>query len=54
MAADAPDPIANTAMFRAFADGSEAAPKRGRTGLLLGGAVVAVLLLALLGWLVLG
>ncbi|SCL66202.1 hypothetical protein GA0070606_4275 [Micromonospora citrea] len=50
------DPSGNTAAFRAFAETAEPEAPAGasRTPLLVGAAVVAVVLVALLAWLALG
>ncbi|MEH1100230.1 hypothetical protein [Micromonospora sp. CPCC 205561] len=51
-----PDPSGNTEAFRAFAHTAapQAPARASRTPLLVGGAVVAVVLVALLAWLALG
>ncbi|MBI3688706.1 MAG: hypothetical protein HY241_15475 [Actinobacteria bacterium] len=54
MAADAPDQIGDTQMFRAFADGPDPVVAGSRnTGLLVGLALLTVLVLSVAGWLLL-
>lgn len=52
MADDELDPIASTQMFRAFAErAEERAPTRKAVGLMVGGLLVLVLVVAVGGWL---
>lgn len=52
MARNEQDPAASTQQFRAFANKSEAAPKGSNTGLIVAGAVVALVVIVVIALLV--
>ncbi|MEU6021721.1 hypothetical protein ACGFIK_23500 [Micromonospora sp. NPDC048871] len=56
MAENYTDPSGNTQAFRAFAANTAETPAESpsRTGLFVGGALLAVLLIAVAGWIALG
>jgi hypothetical protein len=52
MARSEQDPAASTQQFRAFANKGEAAPQKSNTGMIIAGAVVALVLIVVVALLV--